>query len=117
MINPLVSVLRTGGVATLTVAGRATGQAAHHTGHTGRRERAALPGVPYGESDWIRNLRAAGKGELHGRGERETIQATEVPPEERAAIITAYRRIAGRTVDAGFTDLPDPGQHPVFRIG
>ena len=41
VINPLVSVLRTGGVATLTVAGRATGQAAHHTGHTGRRERAA----------------------------------------------------------------------------
>jgi hypothetical protein len=114
VINPLVSVLRTGGVATLTVAGRATGAPY-------RSCRSPWTGQhlvsPYGESDWVRNLRAAGKGELHGRGERETFEATEVPVEERAAIITAYRRIAGRTVDPCFTELPDPGEHPVFRIG
>ena len=117
MIHPLVSVMRTGGVATLTVAGRATGR---------RRTVPVIPVAvhgtrylvsPYGESDWVRNLRAAGKGELHGRGERETIRATEVPVEERAPIITAYRRIAGLTVDPCFTDLPDPREHPVFRIG
>ncbi|MBN9101972.1 MULTISPECIES: nitroreductase family deazaflavin-dependent oxidoreductase [unclassified Pseudonocardia] len=116
VINPLVSVLRTGGVATLTVAGRSTGR---------RRTVPVIPVAvhgkrylvsPYGESDWVRNLRSAGRGELHGRGERESIKATEVPAAERAPIIASYREIAGRTVEPCFTGMPDPGDHPVFRI-
>ena len=34
----------------------------------------------------------------------------------RAAIIAAYRKVCGRTVDPCFTKLPDPSDHPVFRL-
>ena len=61
---------------------------------------------PYGESDWVRKLRAAGTVELHGRGGREPFRTTEVPVGERGPIIACSRRLAGRTVDPCFTDLP-----------
>ena len=35
---------------------------------------------------------------------------------ERAAVIAAYRAVAGRTVEPCFRDLPDPADHPVFVI-
>ncbi len=69
-----------------------------------------------GESDWVRNLRAAGTAELRSRAGTEAVRATEVPVEERPPIIAAYRAAAGKTVDAYFKKLPDPADHPVFRI-
>ena len=36
--------------------------------------------------------------------------------EPRAAIIAAYRKVCGRAVNPCFTKLPDPSDHPVFRI-
>jgi len=71
---------------------------------------------PRGETDWVRNLRAAGQGELGGRGGSEEFRATEVPVEDRPAIIAAYRAVAGRAVTSLFKALPDPADHPVFRI-
>jgi deazaflavin-dependent oxidoreductase (nitroreductase family) len=117
VVNPLVSRLRTGGVVTLTVTGRSSGQP-HRV--------PVIPVTigdgrylvsPYGETDWVRNLRAAGQGQLRGRGtaERE-FHASEVPVPERATVIGAYRKIAGRAVDPCFAALPDPADHPVFRI-
>src|SRR5664279_4208314 len=76
VVNPLVSRLHSGGVETLTVVGRRTGRP-----H-------AVPVIPvqigdsrylvspYGEADWVRNLRASGEGALQGRG---------TPREHRAA--------------------------------
>jgi deazaflavin-dependent oxidoreductase (nitroreductase family) len=116
VVNPLVSRLHSGGVETLTVVGRRTGRP-----H-------AVPVIPvqigecrylvspYGEADWVRNLRAAGEGELQGRGTTERFAAREVPVAERAAVIAAYRAVAGRTVASCFRDLPDPADHPVFVI-
>jgi deazaflavin-dependent oxidoreductase (nitroreductase family) len=107
VVNPLVSRLQTGGVATLTVPGRRTGRA---------RTVPVIPvevgGIrylvsPYGESDWVRNLRAAGKATLARKGKVETVQASE---------IAAYRKVCGRAVDPCFTKLPDPSDHPVFRV-
>jgi len=69
---------------------------------------------PYGEADWVRNLRAAGEGELPGPRDHGTFAAREVPVAERAAVIAAYRAVAGRTVEPCFRDLPDPADHPVF---
>lgn len=117
VINPLVSRLHTGGVMTLTVAGRSTGRP--------RRVPVIPVSVgdrrylvsPYGETDWVRNLRAAGEGQLRGHGPTEAFRASEVPVEERAAVITLYRKVAGRTVDLCFATLPDPADHPVFQIG
>lgn len=71
---------------------------------------------PYGESDWVRNLRAAGTGTLRRKGNAEVFQATEVPVEERPAIIAQYRELAGSVVGPCFTKLPDVSDHPVFHI-
>lgn len=74
-----------------------------------------LLGFPLGESDWVRNLRAAGAGELSSKGRTEVFYATEVPVDEREAIIARYRDVAGSHVDPYFTKLPDPKDHPVFQ--
>ena len=117
LANPLAMRLGGRGVATLTVTGR----------HTGNPRRVPVIPVevgekrylvsPYGESDWVRNLRAAGKGELSRKGHAEKFNATEVPPEQREAIITRYREVDGHSVDRCFAQMPAPRDHPVFQIG
>jgi hypothetical protein len=70
-----------------------------------------------GESDWVRNMRAAGGGELRGKDASERFTATEVPAGERGPIIARYREVAGKTVTTYWDKLPDDADHPVFRIG
>jgi len=117
VVNPLVSRLHSGGVATLTVAGRSSGQphSVPVIPVTIGDHRYLV--APYGESDWVRNLRVAGVGELRGRGESERFHATELPVAQRADILTAYRELAGKTVERCFVALPDPADHPVFVLG
>lgn len=69
-----------------------------------------------GESDWVRNMRAAGGGELRGKGGSERFTAAEVPVAERGPIIAQYREVAGKTVTTYWDKLPDDADHPVFRI-
>lgn len=69
-----------------------------------------------GEAFWVKNLRASGAGELRAKGKVERFQATEVPIAERPPIIEAYRPVAGRVVEGYFKQLPDPADHPVFRL-
>ncbi|HET9650237.1 MAG TPA: nitroreductase/quinone reductase family protein, partial [Microlunatus sp.] len=116
VINPVVSRLRTGGVATLTIVGRNSGRP---------RTVPVIPvevdGIrylvsPFGESEWVRNLRKAGTGQLGGKTRTESFRATELPMTRRPPIIAAYRKSARRDVDRYFTRLPDPADHPVFQI-
>lgn len=72
--------------------------------------------APYGESDWVRNLRVAGGGELQGRDHSVRFRAREVPVDQRGAVLDAYRTVTGRTVQRAFQALPDPADHPVFEI-
>jgi deazaflavin-dependent oxidoreductase (nitroreductase family) len=116
LFNPLAMRFGIGGAETLSVAGRRTG------------EQHAVPVIPVdydgarylvsarGETEWVRNLRAAGTGEMRHKGKSEPFRATEIPAEERPPIIAAYQRVAGKTVTAYFATLPDPADHPVFRI-
>jgi hypothetical protein len=69
-----------------------------------------------GEADWVRNLREAGGGELHAKGSITAFTASEVPVEQRSAIIDAYRAKAGKTVDTYFDKLPNAEDHPTFRV-
>ena len=70
-----------------------------------------------GESKWVKNLRAAsGECTIRGRGKNETLLATEIPVEERPPVIEAYKKKAGREVNQYFAKLPDPSDHPTFRI-
>jgi deazaflavin-dependent oxidoreductase (nitroreductase family) len=116
VFNPLAMRFGIGGSQTLAIRGRRSGE---------ERVVPVIPverdGVPYvvsarGESYWVRNLREAGTAELRGKGGSREYLATEVPVEERAPIIEAYREKAGRTVAGYWKKLPDPADHPVFRL-
>jgi deazaflavin-dependent oxidoreductase (nitroreductase family) len=69
-----------------------------------------------GESDWVRNVRADGRARLARKGSVEEVRATEVPVAERPPVIDAYRAKAGRMTDPYWKRLPDPADHPVFRL-
>jgi deazaflavin-dependent oxidoreductase (nitroreductase family) len=71
-----------------------------------------------GESDWARNLRAAGGGRLTSRSVSEEISVIEVPVGEREPLLDLYRERFGGlpTVSKVLSALPDPADHPIFRI-
>jgi len=116
LANPLAMRLSARGVATLTVAGRRTGDPHKVPVIPIEVDRNRYLVSPYGESDWVRNLRAAGTGELSRNGQTSVFQAVEIPVAERKAIITRYREVAGSVVGPCFTKLPDARDHPVFHI-
>ncbi len=81
--------------------------------------------APRGNTQWVRNLRVYGEGRLAGR-RTETFKATELPDEEKPALLRAYLRKWKWEVGAFFNGVgPDASDeellriapdHPVFRI-
>jgi deazaflavin-dependent oxidoreductase (nitroreductase family) len=82
--------------------------------------------APRGQTQWVRNLRAAGDGELLLGRRREHFRATEVVDSDKEEILRAYLRrwtwevgqfFSGVGPESPSADLdriaPD---HPVFRI-
>lgn len=71
-----------------------------------------------GESEWARNLRAAKNARLRGQGRDEEIAVVEVPVEDRAPLLDLYRDRYAKmpTVGSVLNALPDPADHPTFRI-
>ena len=74
--------------------------------------------APWGESQWVHNLRAAGRATITKRGRTEDVRARELDPTERVGF---FRDVLGpvardmplgewfiRTVDR--TDLADPAE-------
>ena len=117
VVNPVVAWLNPGGVATLTVPGRRSGEPRRVPVIPVEVGGSRYLVSPYGESAWVRNLRASGTAELRHRGKGETVHAQEVPVAEREPVIAAYRKVLSKSVDTYFTKLPDPQDHPVFRLG
>ena len=105
-------------VCLLSVRGRSSGQWRSSPvavlEHDGRRYLVAA----YGNTEWSRNLRAAGTGRLTRRRRVGEFTAAEVPVEQRQPLIEAYLRQFGKlpTVAKTFRALPDPADHPTFRI-
>ena len=56
---------------------------------------------PMEDPDGVRNLRAAGKGELSRKGRTEAFHAVEVPVDQRGPVIARYREAAGRVAGPG----------------
>ena len=69
-----------------------------------------------GESQWVRNVRANPTVTLATKMGTARFTATEVPVPQRDPVLTAYRAMAGKTVDGYFAKLPDPADHPVFSL-
>jgi deazaflavin-dependent oxidoreductase (nitroreductase family) len=72
----------------------------------------------YGHTDWSRNLRAAGTGRLTCKGRVEDVTVEEVPAGQVPALMAEYLRQFGKlpNVAKTFAALPDPADHPTFRI-
>jgi deazaflavin-dependent oxidoreductase (nitroreductase family) len=71
---------------------------------------------PRGETGWSRNLRAVGECTLKMKGQERRYRGTEVPPAERGPMIQAYLNRWGNQTRAQFEQLPDPIDHPTFRL-
>jgi deazaflavin-dependent oxidoreductase (nitroreductase family) len=113
--NPLL--MRFGIVPTLKVRGRETGHWRSVPVNVLELDGQRYLVAPRGETDWVRNLRAAGGGQLqYGRRRTEPFTATEVPDEEKPPIIEAYQQRWGGQVRSQFEALPNPADHPVFKI-
>lgn len=69
-----------------------------------------------GESQWVKNLRANPVVTLKTRTVTARFTAAEIRVDQRAPVIAAYRTKAGKQVDGYFAKLPDPVDHPVFRL-
>ena len=113
VVNPIT--LRLGGP-TLTVVGRRSGRPISTPVPPFAYEGARYFVSGRGESDWVRNLRADGRGELRKGRTREAFRAVELPGEEHDRIVAAYRERMGKRVQSLFAALPDPADHAVFRI-
>ncbi len=116
LANPVAMRLGAHGIATLTVVGRHSGDLRKVPVIPVELSQRRYLVSPYGESDWVRNLRTAGTGELTSKGRTETFYATEVPFDEWGPIIARYREVAGSYVDRYFAKVPDPRDHPVFQV-
>ena len=72
--------------------------------------------APYGEVDWVRNLRAAGEATITAGRRTEEVTATELDPAERAAFFGDVLTPVARSMPLGLwfmrtllgTDLRDP---------
>jgi hypothetical protein len=71
-----------------------------------------------GASDWALNLAARRTARLKTKAGVDEIEVEEVPVDARPPLLAAYQEAYGKmpTVAAVLRALPDPADHPVFRI-
>ena len=110
---------------TLEVKGRRTGAVRSTVVTSVEHEGVRYLVSPRGESEWVRNVRAAGGEAAIRRRGRRSVRLEEVPAEQRAPILKAY---LGKTAAATRQHFEiDPkaevaefeaiaGRHPVFRM-
>jgi deazaflavin-dependent oxidoreductase (nitroreductase family) len=81
--------------------------------------------APRGETEWVRNVRAAGGEAVIRHGQRERVKLEEIPVSERAPIIAAYLPKNAMATKKHFGVEPNAPieeferiapNHPVFRV-
>jgi deazaflavin-dependent oxidoreductase (nitroreductase family) len=81
-------------------------------------------GAPFGEVDWVRNLRAAGEAILTRGRRAEAVNAIELPPWEAALVLreeikdgNPFARYFGVTVESSLEEFERATvSHPVFLL-
>ena len=71
---------------------------------------------PRGETHWVRNLRAAGQADLRTGRALEHVRVVELQGPERDAVVETYGSTITCNCRQSMDLLPDPADHPVFRI-
>jgi deazaflavin-dependent oxidoreductase (nitroreductase family) len=131
VFNQLVALLTRRGVSVLgsrvlAVRGRSSGEwrttPVNLLEHGGGRYLVA----PRGETQWVRNLRAAGTGELRLGNRAETFRARELTDEEKVPVLRAYLKRWKAEVGIFFEGVgPDSAddqilaiaaKHPAFQV-
>ena len=72
--------------------------------------------APWGEVNWVKNLRAAGRATIRTGGREEEVEATELSPDERVAFFRDTLAPLAKSIPFGMTfirlvdgvDLRDP---------
>jgi deazaflavin-dependent oxidoreductase (nitroreductase family) len=114
VMNPVFTL--TGAFPILAVRGRRTGKVYRTPVNVVEREGARYVVSPRGETGWSRNLRAVGECSLKVKGDEHRYRGTELSPSERPPIIAAYLERYGKQTHGQFEQLPDPADHPTFRL-
>ena len=131
VFNPTVALLARAGVSVwgsreLRVRGRKTGEwrttPVNPLTYEGNRYLVA----PRGVTQWVRNMREVGEGELRVGRRTEAFRATELPDEGKPPILRAYLKrwkaevgvfFGGVGADSAEEDLRRiSSDHPIFRI-
>ncbi len=131
LVNPLIALLVKLGVTPrgariLAVRGRKSGEWRTTPVNPLTLEGGRYLVAPRGETQWVRNIRAAGGGELRAGSKREPIRVAELADDEKTEVLRAYlthwKMEAGKFFD-GVTDTSSEEElrriapdHPVFRI-
>ena len=68
-----------------------------------------------GQTEWVRNLRAAGHCTVSRRGHRDRYRAVELAGDSRGEVVAAYRARWG-TGQVGRLLDRFPDDHPVFHL-
>ncbi len=110
---------------TLEVKGRRSGQVRSNPLNQVEHEGERYLVSPRGESEWVRNVRAAGGEAVIRHGGREKVRLEEIAAEERAPVLKAYLGENAMTTRQHFGVDPKAelgefeaiaARHPVFRI-
>jgi deazaflavin-dependent oxidoreductase (nitroreductase family) len=131
VFNPTVALLTRAGLSVwgsreLRVRGRTSGERRTNPVNLLTYDDGRFLVAARGETQWVRNLRAAHEGELRVGRRREQFRATELPDEAKPPILRAYLKrwkaevgvfFDGVDADSSEAELqriaPD---HPVFRV-
>jgi deazaflavin-dependent oxidoreductase (nitroreductase family) len=131
VFNPLVSLLTSLGLSVrgsriLVVRGRKSGQIRTTPVNPLEMSGKHYLVAPRGETEWVRNLRAARGGELRLGLHREPIGVEELPDEAKPPILREYLRRwkmeTGKFFDGVTAESPESElrriapRHPVFRV-
>src|SRR6478672_6541743 len=95
VFNPLVAWLSKRGLSVagsrvLEVQGRKSGEWRKTPVNPLEFEGSRYLVAPRGNTQWVRNIRVSGRGRLAGRGRPEEFTVTEVPDDEKPALLRAY---------------------------
>jgi hypothetical protein len=69
-----------------------------------------------GVTNWVRNLRAAGRGEPRRKGPTEAFTAIEVDGNERDRVIATFHARSPKPLKQDFDQRPGAADHPTFRV-
>ena len=101
---------RAGLTAVLEVPGRRTGKPVRVTLAPWEVDGTRYLMSQYGLTDWVRNLRAAGGGQLHYKDRTETFTAIEVEGEERDRVHRRVPRQGGYILESRLRPSPRCGR-------